>query len=777
MKSGPDRDGGREFLWHGLFLLALLVVAFPGVFLRGEIMLPGDILFESPPWSHYAPPDWEHAQNRLASDLLTAFLPYHYVTKQALKHGEWPLWNPFQLTGLPLLANCQSAVFHPPRLLFDFLDLYLATTVYILLKLWLMGMTAYLCARTLKFSIAGARFASVAWMLSGFNFVWCNWAIPNVSIWFPLVFMGTELLLDGRYRRGFFATALGGTLCLLAGHPETALVMGIGLSIYLALRILWSWRDFKRHSMTLALWGGAWALALAVAAPQVLPFLEYLHYSFKSYVHTNVGPQPGYPAGVLACFWAPRFYGTFVDLNYWGDLDSNRYGMAYAGIPVWLGLTLLLARAPKDRPGKERVVCLALTCFVLIMVAFEVPPFSALHRLPFLELMKKNYHIAFVMFALPLLGAIGLDRWFSRPRKWREVGWWVLGMAIIAVLLGIIYRFNAPLIRMLRFEDYLHRQIALSAGFQLLCLLVILASVARYRPRLHLALLTLILAADLLVAGHKLNTTMPREQLYPDTKLTRFLQEQPKPCRFGLREGLIAPGLMTPYGIEDLSGYDGLYPDRIMRFQHTLRQDVWNAMEPVYGVEHYLHDPIVEPMFPLEQEGRFELVTELDGIQVYKNNRALPRAFLVGRARVVPDVDEMFEVMRDPAFDPGKEALLEAAPPGPLPEARRDDLGQARVVRRTTTRVTVEADAAEDCVLVLSDAYYPGWKAKIDGVPAALFPVYYAFRGLLLPAGEHTVEYRYAPLSFYGGLAISVGALSASILASLAWVWRKRARP
>ena len=77
--------------------------------------------------------------------------------------------------------------------------------------------------------------------------------------------------------------------------------------------------------------------------------------------------------------------------------------------------------------------------------------------------------------------------------------------------------------------------------------------------------------------------------------------------------------------------------------------------------------------------------------------------------------------------------------------------------------------------LVLNDAYYPGWKATINGQPADIFPAYYAFRGLILPPGQHTIEFRYRPASFTWGVWISgvsllvlLGAVASEFL-----IWRK----
>ena len=114
---------------QGLLMLCVLVVLLPAVFVRGEMLFPGDILFATLPWFFHAPAELmggpeeiRRPQNVVTFDLIRAFNVYYCLTKRALEGGEWPLWNPLENAGMPLLANYQSAPFYPPRLLHAFLS-------------------------------------------------------------------------------------------------------------------------------------------------------------------------------------------------------------------------------------------------------------------------------------------------------------------------------------------------------------------------------------------------------------------------------------------------------------------------------------------------------------------------------------------------------------------------------------------------------------------------------------------------------------------------------
>ena len=766
-------------LLQALVLLLLLGFVFPGVFLRGEAISPSDMLGAIPPWRGYVDRDGDGLNHKLMSDVITAFHPYYALTRAALDRGEWPLWNPLEYSGMPLLANCQSTVLYPPRLFHAFVDVRVATTFFIILKLWLCGMTAYACARGMRLSRDASRFFSVGWMLASYNLIWANWSLPDVSAWVPLLFLGVELLLEGRYRRGFFAMLAGGTLIFLAGHPETALTMCLGLGLYFALRLALDGRRGRRLWAPVGVAAGAAVLSLFVCMPVILPFIEYLLNSHTFFARAAKVQYPMNPGAVVS-FWLPRFFGASVDKNFWGAINSNLVSMFYPGIGVWAGIGLLMAKRQKLQeaapPGRfawikaldHRVAALFSVTVLMVLLAFDAPGVRALNRLPVLSSTLICYHASFALFGLPLLGAIGLDRFMGQRRRLRELGWLVAMACIAGGLIAYEYRFSSVLIRMMKVDSYIQQQILVS-GLLALGAVVVLAGFCFLPNRaVWSSALMILLAGDLIYANRGLNPTMPLNEVFPETKLTQYLRSLGD-HRIGFPEGNIPSGLMAPYGLEDWQAYDGLYPQRMWRFTNEMGEHLWGKFEPLRSIEYYLNDPRYPPVIPQEKMAGLEPIAQMDGLHVLKNNDALPRAYLVPQIEAAPDASAVIKKLSDPAFEPRETVLTEAPPPHSLPASNvpAAELGTARVMYRGATRVVVEAEAKTECVLVLSDAYYPGWSATIDGKPAAIFPAYYVFRGVILPAGRHEVIYTYIPWTFKAGMAASVTTLIATSLCAL----------
>jgi len=759
----------REVAIQGIVLIVLLAAAFPGFFLRGEVLSPADILYQSKPWSNYAPSDWDGPSNRLMPDIVAAFYPYYSLTKMELAEGNWPLWNRYELAGMPLIANAQTAVFYPPRLLHEIFDVPFATSLYILLKLWLCGITAYLCARGLRMGVHASRFASVAWMLCSYNVIWAYWSLPDESAWLPLVFLGAVRVLEGKTRQGGILVALSGTLLLFAGHPETAFTMAFGVGVYFFLRLASYASNRKRVAQAIGAMVIAWGAAILVTSLQVVPLVEYIRHSLTYTVRDGGIAEPTILASTLSAIWVPRLYGTFPEFTYWGAglLNSNIIIMFYTGLLVWIfawfgGVPI------RESKGRAHFWALMGSSVFCLLIAFDLNELHVLNSIPPFNSTLKVYFVSFPVFAMTLLGARGLDAWLASSRAARGLYPLIPAIGIPVVFLYFLMGFEGPVLAMSGFQEYVNRQLMLALLLGIASIAVVLLGCAVKKTSVVAATAIIILAVDLLIATRGMNPTMRKADVFPETELTKYLAAFPAPTRFGVGEGGVVSGTFAPYGIEEWLGYDGLYPARIKQFQQKLADDVWRKAEPLYSVQYYLHDATYPPLFPLEDNPEwFEHTTEHDGLQVYRNLRALPRARLVGSIKTFENEDELIAGMAKDEFDPATEAyvLRDDLPAQYTVAAVADNQGSAEFTTYSSVRAGIKVTANEDSLLVLSDAYYPGWTATLNGASIPIYPVYHAFRGVFVPKGEHVVEFTYFPASFRIGLAAS----SVTLVALLVW--------
>jgi hypothetical protein len=302
-----------------------------------------------------------------------------------------------------------------------------------------------------------------------------------------------------------------------------------------------------------------------------------------------------------------------------------------------------------------------------------------------------------------------------------------------------------------------------------------------------------LVAVDLFRANMGYNPAIPKSHaVVPATGAIRYLQSQ-RPNRFvGVSTSTafqpLPADVAMDFGLYDARGYD--YPTE-GRYDTLWRRNVDNS--PTFAQPTELasarpaalralsllsvSDVLVSPGEPpLRRPGLRVAYRGRDAV-VYRNANALPRVFLVARQRTVRSEREALAAATAPGFDGRRVAITERPLPG-LAQASAGGAsspGSARLVSYGAEHVVARASAPVRSLLVLTDVYYPGWKAKVDGRPARLERVDYLLRGVPLGPGTHRVELRYEPASFRAGWIISVvsalGVLAAALIG-----WRRQRR-
>jgi hypothetical protein len=173
----------------------------------------------------------------------------------------------------------------------------------------------------------------------------------------------------------------------------------------------------------------------------------------------------------------------------------------------------------------------------------------------------------------------------------------------------------------------------------------------------------------------------------------------------------------------------------------------------------------------LSSSGHYRLVHSGD-VKIYENLDPLPRAFLVSGATWVEDDDAAVAHMKAPAFDPAAEVVLSGSGE-PLIGAADQRSGSVSVVSSEAERVVLRVEGGSAGWLVLTDAFYPGWDATVDGERTDIVRADILFRALPVEPGSHEVVFSFRPLSVRLGLVVSVAAAALSLLS---WFMVRRAR-
>jgi membrane protein YfhO len=280
------------------------------------------------------------------------------------------------------------------------------------------------------------------------------------------------------------------------------------------------------------------------------------------------------------------------------------------------------------------------------------------------------------------------------------------------------------------------------------------------RPGDRILILVVLSALELGRFHFAINTFARASSLYPPheavTRMERMLGGPTHP-RY-LVEGslrIFPPNTGSVYGMTDVRGYSNI---PIARYRALLecaehRTDLKNLPtlnnleSPIYSLLGVAYVFAIEPFESPVYERVWNRL-------LHHRLNCLPRAFIVHEASIVADEKEMRQKLSDPRFDPAEQVYLEAKA-GPLPSLSSPRAKETLYFESfCSNRVVIQVTTTGRGILVLSDAYFPGWGATVDGRPARILPADWGLRGVTLPEGTHEVVFRYRPGWLVPGTAL-----------------------
>lgn len=151
-------------------------------------------------------------------------------------------------------------------------------------------------------------------------------------------------------------------------------------------------------------------------------------------------------------------------------------------------------------------------------------------------------------------------------------------------------------------------------------------------------------------------------------------------------------------------------------------------------------------------------------VLLYKNTTALPQAYLTTSIESTDSLNASFARMNEPGFDAHRETLIEAPTNVIQLQTRSGDIEPAIIERCDSQTVQITTISSRDAFLILTDTFYSGWNAYIDGKQVHIYRANVNFRAIRVPSGKHQIRFEYIPMTFYTGLAIAATALLAVAL-------------
>lgn len=740
-----------EYLQITLILIGLLGIFFWNIIFFGSTLLTSTYVPGTMPDGPYGYTGPQVNKIPVIDAGVSAWLdlPSTVVAHKIYTSGKIPLWNPYLACGTPLAANMQSAAFFPLKII-----LYLSPAVYLwdfylVLRLFFAGFFTYLFMRLIRIEKIGSLVSAIIFMFSSYLILFIDINHLNVAILIPFLLYSFERLVQHRNAESIILVAFAVGLSILGGMPELTFFALFFITLFYFYRSffearnapdLLSFRGYVPHYFFALL------LGFMLSALLFLPFIEYL----KNAWH-------GHPIGTGL---EHASFSTAISLLIPHLSTSHYEDFFYVGI-----LPLFLACfAFQNKLKNLQFFFFSFAIFFLL----KFWGFKVVNWVGYLPLFNISYFPQFCfpmfIFSVAALGGMGIENIYHNRAKFLHV------LVILLIMGGLIATYllvhPGTLI-----QHYRNVRIAIVA-----IVLVFLLSFLLKRRAVKMPQLTLFLVALLIVEQF---IYLPKDRAQRCDPFTippyiNFLRKDSQPFRILGLDKVLYPNTSSAYGIEDIRSLDALYIARFMTFVKELIhskvederfhgkgfldgfKEVDNEFLDLLNVKYILTATYL-PSNKSISDGKFELVYDRE-IKIYRNKGAYPRVFIVHRAEVIRNEDEILARLKSDDFDLKRTIIIEEDIQTRI-EALDDvpliDNSIAEIINYKPNCVTIKARMENEGFLVLSDTYFPGWKVFVDSKKDRIYQTDYLIHSVYLPRGNHEVKFIYDPLSFKIGLSIT----------------------
>lgn len=791
----------------GLFIVFVgLTFVYRGVFLEKQVLFPSNLLVSLyPPWSTAKFAGWEQGipyKPIGGNDQARLFYPLRTLTNEAFSKGRIPLWNPYIFSGNPLMADFQSAVFYPLNIIYFFLPQITAWSILVVIPLILSFIFMYIFLREVGCAKEAAVMGGLAFGFCGFLLTWTqeNAAVGQAGLWLPLMLFGLEKTMNTRKYRFVLLTVFAFVCSFLGGFYQITFYAWITAIVYGLFLIISTHQNRKYNLFLLIL---IIILSLCLSAVQLIPSSEAffnsprgsatIWYLFERYL---------VPAGHLINAFFPDIQGNPGTYTFFGEGFYHETILYIGLIPLMFAIFSMFT---VFKQSKVRFfIALALVSAILTIRSpftywfFKLP-------IPLVATFVPSRIFYITSFALATLSAFGVNRYLIMDKKKsavlikRTIFIFALVMFLPVLYIAMIYFLDRKILlttidmffavtglEVVRGTALavMTRAVAIQWGFLIAAGLIMVLPIERKRA---IYMLIVLAAIGQFFFLNKYAVLGYRQFLYPQHFIFSFLSDNSKNAERFIAFGRPISGnlsvdkhVFTPEGLDAVFSprygefaletkiSDRLETD-VSRIEVTLSElgtDESLTDNPkrlkllsLLGVKYifyYSQDDTAKETIDRKFPGELFLpLWEKDKWYAFENKHVLPRIFLATDYVIRSNNQDILDTFFSDGFNPAQTVILEEEPGGDFEMGSDDKDSFSEIIAYEPEKVVVKTDSSKNSLLFLSDNYYPGWEAFVDGRPSKIYRADYSFRAVSVPAGAHIITYIYNPSSFKTGVIIT----------------------
>jgi len=652
-----------------------------------------------------------------------AYSWFHFWA-ESVRHGSVPLWDPYAFGGHSFIGEMQTAAFYPLHLVFALFPAnsngLLSTRLFHFYFVFTHLLAAYFMfalIREMGLNRFPALIAGLSYSLGGFVGA-APWPhLLDSAVWLPLQFLLTLRALHAdTMRRSLTYAALGGLtlgLSILAGGLHIVMMQTIVLvcaTAYYAVRRRTGWWRPTAVAAVLTVTG------LAAGAVQLLPSAEYSARAIRFISGTSLPATQKIPIAYLVdSFWPSSVLSYLFAWNFQDKMGPGEALSPYLGVFPLL-LAIIGFWKYREFPWVRYSAGIAVAAFLFSLGAPSLLYGLVYAVVPLLWMAREASRFLYIgHFGLVILAAYGAQALFCGAEgatTWTRFNRVLMWLAIACgVVWAIPYVFGQPVLKPWTEWSLLFIILAyplfryVSGGG--------IGDIGRF---LVVAFILFDLHLFGTIAFNKIEEGRKGadqlERLISMRGAADFLKAQPGPFRVQV----IAPpelNIGDSWGIETLNGGAVTLAANYM--------DLTGRGGPgadLLNVRYFLRPASAAEPNPVYGDANWK---------IYENPSAYPRAWI------------------EPGMTP------------------------AIVKEHAARHIAVTVTAASSGTLVLSELYYPGWEARVNGSPQRIDEIHGGLRGIAIPQGKSSVTLDYAPGSVTLGAILSVLTFALTLLAAALW--------
>ncbi len=716
------------------------------------------------------------------------------------------LWNPYIQAGVPVYLNPENQSFYLPSLIImKILPNAFGYNLSLLLHYALAGFFTFLFLKRLKLNRISAIIGGMCFAFCGFLVIHKgHLAMINAAIWLPLILYFMERYFEDKKIIFLILSAISFSASILAGYPPVSFYIGMVIFPYILFKIFSDGKfgnekiprkivSFILISLIISI------IAFLISAVQIFSIVETLAYINREIISYTFFAGVSFPFSSLPIFLFPLY----------------PYALVISETSVYIGIMPLifafLAFIWRKKNYQIYFWSLIVIFSFLLVLGDSTPFYKIMYHVPIYNMFRIPARNGFELdFALSILAAFGInyiirDYLSNKAKKWIKISILALGIVTFCIICFLVIQYQAiSIFGLIKVNsEILYKLLIVNSIYVPLILITISAVFLSLIPKfskkkIFWIAIVIFIFIDLFSFGHYFGNTYYNSSLIEDkntsevysfmykendlTEIRIFPSEKDSIKKNNFDEIFLLPSKYRYFDERSIVAIkNGIYPDINVLYKINIIngyypigfKDYLNLTSfDVYGENDKYSDllnnsrilSILSTKYVVTSDANKKRIIESiptyqknyetkDGVVIYENKNFLPRARFIEKIINVNSFNESNQILwNDSNFNPSITALVQNYKDTTLLSP-----GEVLKTNYQNDEITLSVKTGNNSFLVLSDTYYPGWKAYVDGKETEIYNTNGVMRGILIKGeGIHQIKFVFRPDLFYWGLFISL---------------------